>query len=85
MNSKIDNTIGWLGMVLVQGASFPSLYLLIITGEAELPPLSMVLMLQAGLALYFARAVRQRDIVYLVSNGLGFIIQTILFCLIIYK
>jgi len=84
MNNKIDNTIGWVGMLLVQGASFPSLYLLIITGEAELPPLSMVLMLQGGLALYFARAVRQKDIVYLVSNGLGFAIQTLLFCLIIF-
>jgi len=82
---KFEQTIGWVGMLLVQCASFPSLYNLIILGEAELPPLSMVIMLQVGLALYFARAYMQRDVVYLVSNGLGFAIQTLLFCLIIYK
>jgi len=70
---------------LVQCASFPALYELIVLGQAELPPLSMVLMLQVGLALYFIRAYIQRDTVYLVSNGLGFSIQTLLFCLIIFK
>ena len=82
---KYEKTIGWLGMLLVQGASFPALYELIILGEAELPPLSMVLMLQVGLALYFARALMQKDTVYLISNGIGFAIQTLLFCVIIYK
>jgi uncharacterized protein with PQ loop repeat len=81
---KFEQTIGWVGMLLVQCASFPSLYKLIILGESDLPPLSMVLMLQVGLALYFARAYIQRDTVYLVSNGLGFAIQTLLFCLIIF-
>lgn len=82
---KIQNTIGWVGMLLVQCASFPALYELLVLGQAELPPLSMVLMLQAGLALYFWRAILQKDVVYLVSNGLGFCIQTTLFCLIIFK
>ena len=82
---KLESTIGWVGMLLVQCASFPALYELIILGQAELPPLSMVLMLQAGLALYFWRAILQKDFVYLVSNGLGFCVQTILFCLIIFR
>lgn len=82
---KIQNTIGWVGMLLVQCASFPALYELIVLGQAELPPLSMVLMLQAGLALYFWRAILQKDFIYLVSNGIGFCIQTVLFCLIIFK
>ena len=81
---KLERTIGWLGTLLVQCASFPALYELIILGESDLPPLSMVLMLQVGLALYFIRAYVQRDTVYLVSNGLGFTIQTLLFCLIIF-
>ena len=81
---KLERTIGWIGMLLVQCASFPALYELIILGRADLPPLSMVLMLQIGLALYFIRAYIQRDTVYLVSNGLGFTIQTLLFCLIIF-
>ena len=82
---KLESTMGWAGMLLVQCASFPALYELIILGQAELPPLSMVLMLQVGLALYFWRAILQKDFVYLVSNGLGFCVQTILFCLIIFR
>ena len=72
-------------MLLVQCASFPALYELIVLGQAELPPLSMVLMMQIGLALYFWRAIIQKDFIYLVSNGIGFCIQTMLFCLIIFK
>ena len=82
---KIESITGWLGMLLVQCASFPALYELIVLGQAELPPLSMVLMLQAGLALYFWHAILQKDFIYLVSNGIGFCIQTMLFCLIIFK
>jgi hypothetical protein len=82
---RLERAIGWVGMLLVQCASFPALYELVVLGQAELPPLSMVLMLQVGLALYFIRAYIQRDTVYLVSNGLGFAIQTLLFCLIIFK
>ena len=82
---RIESAIGWAGMLLVQCASFPALYELIVLGQAELPPLSMVLMLQAGLALYFWRAILQKDFIYLVSNGIGFCIQTTLFCLIIFK
>ena len=82
---KIESITGWTGMLLVQCASFPALYELIVLGQAELPPLSMVLMMQAGLALYFWRAIIQKDFIYLVSNGIGFCIQTLLFCLIIFK
>ena len=82
---RLERTIGWIGMLLVQCASFPALYELVVLGQAELPPLSMVLMLQVGLALYFIRAYIQRDTVYLVSNGLGFSIQTLLFFPIFFK
>jgi len=82
---KFDNTIGWLGMLFVQCASFPTLWMLLNGQEVSLPDLSMVLCIMVGLLLYFWRAIIQNDVVYMVSNGLGFFIQSVMMATIIFK
>ncbi len=72
-------------MFLVQCASFPTLYMLAVGHNVSLPDLSLVLCLMVGLALYFWRAVLQRDRVYVVSNALGFAVQTAMFTVIIFS
>jgi len=75
---------GWLGMILVQCATVPTAVSNIMGWSNQLPPLSMVLLVWAGLAFYFVRAFAQRDTLYMVSNGVGFILNTILLALIVY-
>ena len=85
---KADRTqevVGWIGMILVQCASFPSLYMLAAGHKVSLPDLSLVLLLMTGLALYFWRAVLQRDRVYMVSNALGFSVQTAMLTVIVFS
>jgi len=75
---------GWAGMILVQSATLPTTISVLLGYSDKLPPLSMVLLVWAGLALYFVRAFKNKDVLYMVSNGFGFFVNTILLALIVY-
>ena len=69
---------GWLGMIFVQAATLPTTIRFLLGYSQTLPPVSMVLLVWVGLALYFVRAYAERDTLYMVSNGFGFFVNTIL-------
>lgn len=75
---------GWLGMILVQSATLPTTIDYLRGASTILPPVSMVLLVWFGLAFYFIRAAAQRDTLYMVSNGFGFFVNTILLACIVY-
>lgn len=76
---------GWIGIILIQGATLPTTIPVILGMTATLPPLSMVLMVWAGLTLFLIRSVAQRDVLYMASNGIGFLLQTVLLAIIVYS
>lgn len=79
----VNNQLGWAGVVLLQGATLPSM-LGRLTGASEaLPPASMVLMVWFGLLLYLVRAIRQKDVVYITSNGIGMFLNSAMLYLIV--
>lgn len=80
---KFAEAGGWLGMALIHGATLPVTIGVIMGMSTHLPPLSMVIMVWAGLALFFFRALARFDYLYLVSNGVGFSFQSVLLYLII--
>ena len=84
-SDRTQETVGWIGMILVQCASFPSLYMLAMGHDVSLPDLSLVLLLMGGLAMYFWRAVLQRDRIYLWSNAIGFSVQTAMLTVIVFS
>jgi len=74
---KAVNLCGWVGMLLIHGSTMPLTIRAIFFDSVSLPPLDMVVMLWAGLALFNIRAIIQRDAVYFASNTIGFILQSI--------
>ncbi len=86
MNKKLLGEIGgYAGMVLLQAATLPSIIGAILNpAEADLPPLSMVLMVWIGLLLYFVRAYVQRDKLYMISNGIGVVLNFILLIILVF-
>jgi hypothetical protein len=81
----LNNQLGWIGVILLQGATLPSMVARIFGGaEAVLPPFSMVFMVWLGLGFYLARAIRQNDVVYITSNGVGMFLNSVLLALIIF-
>ena len=85
MNVKTISEIGgWIGMILIHGATVPTTMSVILGYSSELPPLSMVLLVWSGLFLFLLRAVVAKDTLYIVSNVIGFFFNTILLTLIVY-
>ena len=81
----IGNVSGWAGMVCIQSATLPVTYKILIGESTHVPPISMVLMVWIGLVLYLVRAVIQKDTIHIVSNLIGFITQSTLMALIVFK
>ena len=77
--------LGWLAIVVLHASTLPT-YFAIMSGLTDkLPSVDIVLMIIGGLALLFAKAVIQRDILNIVTIGLGFIAQSALMVLIFFK
>ena len=85
--SKFDmsEACGWVGMVLIHAATLPTSLGVILGYNDRLPPLSMVLMVWAGLFLFLIRAVGRNDKLYIISNAVGFFFNSILLALIVFK
>lgn len=75
---------GWLGMCLIQGATVPVTLSNILGLSDNLPPLSMVLLVWAGLALFLWNAIVERNRLYVASNGIGFCLNSVLLALIVF-
>ena len=75
---------GYAGMALLQGATLPQMINALFYDSADLAPLSMVLMVWIGLLLYLIRVVYQRDVLYMISNGIGVVLNMFLMILIIW-
>ena len=77
--------LGWLAVVVLHASTLPT-YFAIMSGLTDkLPSVDIMLMIIAGLSLLFAKAVIQRDILNIVTIGLGFIAQSALMVLIFFK
>jgi len=85
MKNKIAEIGGWIGMVLIHGATIPTSLAVIMGWSDHLPPLDMILMVWVGLMLFFFRALARFDWLYLVSNAIGFTLNTIILALILVR
>ena len=81
----MDRITGWLGLVLIHGATLPTLVGRLNGNDTSLPELTLVLMVWSGLICYAIRAWLQRDVIYMVSNGIGFVCNSLLLALIVWS
>lgn len=75
---------GWVGMCLIHGATIPTTLGNIMGWTHQLPPLSMVLLVWTGLALFLWRAIAGKDFLYTVSNAVGFVLNSVLLAIIVF-
>jgi hypothetical protein len=79
------DTLGWLANIALHCATIPSFFALM-TGITDKPPaVDLVLMIWATLGLLFFRAVLLRDLLNIVTIGIGFLIQATAMALIFFK
>lgn len=82
---KLGALSGWVGMILIHGATLPTTLGVILGYTDKTPPISMVILVWSGLMLFLFRAVVQKDTLYIVSNAIGFFFNSILLALIVFK
>jgi hypothetical protein len=86
MITKISTeTIGWIGILLLHGATVPTMLGLMFGITDKPPSIDMVLIVWAALGMFFMKAIIQRDILNLITIGLGFIMQATLMALVFFK
>jgi hypothetical protein len=84
--SKISaDTLGWLAAIVLHCATVPSLLALMTGLSDHVPSLDVVAFLWAGLVLLFLRAIVLKDMLNIITIGLGFIVQAGLMALILFR
>lgn len=79
------DTLAWLANISLHCATIPSFFALM-TGLTDKPPaVDLVLMIWATLGLLFFRAVLLRDLLNIVTIGIGFLLQATAMALIFFK
>lgn len=77
--------VGWLGTMLVHCATIPSLLALIFGISNTLPSLDVIFFIWTGLLLFFIKALIKRDMLNIITNGLGFFVQAVLLGMVVFK
>jgi hypothetical protein len=79
------DTLGWLAVVIIHCATIPTLLALLTGLSDSVPNLDIVMFMWAGLVLLFFRAVVLKDMLNIITVGLGFTIQAAIMAMILFK
>jgi hypothetical protein len=79
------DTMGWLAAIALHAATIPTLLALLTGMTDSTPSVDVVLFMWLGLVFLFGRAVILKDLLNVVTIGLGFVIQAVLMALILFK
>jgi hypothetical protein len=80
-----SETFGWLAAIVLHASTVPSLLAVMAGLTDRLPGVDLVLLVWTGLTLLFIKAAIQKDMLNIVTIGVGFIIQAVMMALIFFK
>lgn len=78
-------TLGWIAVIVLHASTIPSLLAVMAGLTDRLPGVDLVMLVWAGLTLLFVKAAVQKDLLNLVTIGIGFIVQAVMMALIFFK
>jgi hypothetical protein len=78
-------TFGWLAAIVLHASTIPSLLAVMAGLTDRLPGVDLVLLVWTGLTLMFIKAAIQKDMLNIITIGLGFILQAVMMALIFFK
>ena len=80
-----SHTLGWLTIILLHLSSVPTLLAVLLNKSDTLPPVDMILFIWAGLIAMFFKSLIERNSLYIATICLGFVAQTVIMSLILFK
>ena len=78
-------TIGWLAVLCVHCATVPPIIGLLLGVSERLPSMDVVAFMWAGLVLFFIKSLITKDMLNILTIGIGFIVQAVLLALLVFK
>lgn len=78
-------TFGWLAAIVLHSSTIPSLLAVGAGLTDRLPGVDLVLLVWTGLTLLFIKAAIQKDMLNIITIGVGFIVQAVMMALIFFK
>lgn len=79
------HTLGWLTIVLLHFSSMPTLISVLAANNDKLPPVDLMLFVWSALITLFFKSLIERNFLYISTICIGFVIQTVLMSLILFK
>jgi hypothetical protein len=80
-----SDTIHWMAVLCLHAATAPNLLGLMFGLTDTMPPIDIILIVWAGLALLFMKAIIMKDRLNLITIGVGFMAQAVVMALIFFK
>lgn len=80
-----SDTLGWMAAIVLHCATIPSMLALMTGLSDRAPSVDVVMFVWTGLILLFARAVILKDMLNIVTIGVGFMVQSALMAFILFK
>lgn len=79
------NTLGAFSIICLNLATMPALVTVLLGKTDHLPSLDVVLFIWAALVAIFVKSLIERNIFYVILVALGFLSQTVIMSLILFK
>ena len=80
-----SHTLGWLTIILLHFASIPTLLAVLVAQNDKLPPVDLMMFVWSGLITLFFKSLIERNFLYIATICLGFVAQTVIMSLILFK
>jgi hypothetical protein len=77
--------IGWTALIALHATTIPNLFGLMTGLTDNTPSIDMVIILWSAMALFYLKAILEKNTIGVIIIGLGFIIQSVLMALIFFK
>ena len=79
------HTLGWITIILLHFASMPTLISVLLAQNDKLPPADLMIFIWAALTTLFFKSLIEKNFLYLATICMGFLAQTVLMGLILFK
>jgi hypothetical protein len=79
------HTLGWITIVLLHFASIPTLVAVLLAQSDKLPPVDLMVFVWSALTTLFFKSLIEKNYLYIATICMGFLAQTVLMGLILFK
>jgi len=79
------HALGWIAIVMLHFASVPTLWAVLLGQSDKLPSIDLMIFIWSALTTLFIKAILEKDRLYVTTIAIGFVAQTVLSGLILYK